>query len=104
MAKEEKGHFILGITTNGHKFRPSDWAERIASVFGSFDGRQRLRYDPRVTPSRYEGQYCLFVASCLAASNPTGYDFIMGFATGNRLEIKNTGKPDSEEPGLKNVA
>ncbi len=104
MSKEKQGFYILGVTTHGHKFRPSDWAERLASVFGSFDGRQRLRYNPLVTPARHEDQHCLFVSSLMAASNPDGYGFIMNFAAGNGLEVKITGQPDSYEPELKNVA
>ena len=61
MARKRTGHFIFGITQNGNKFRPSDWVERIAAVFASFDASQRLRYDPMVMPVRYDGMPCLFV-------------------------------------------
>ena len=90
MPIKKTGHFIFGITHNGHKFRPSDWIERIAAVFGSFDASQRLRYNPMVMPTQYDGLPCLFVDSSLAIDDPAGCRFIMEFVTSNKLQIKTT--------------
>ena len=98
MSIEESGYFVLGTSKNGHKFRPSDWVERIATVFAGFDAGRRLRYDPMVTPATHEGQKCLFVSSGLATKDPDGYKFIMEFANSNHLQLEYTGQPDSHLP------
>jgi hypothetical protein len=77
MTRTGSGHFIFGITKNGNKFRPSDWVERIATVFASFDANHRLRYDPKVRPVCYDELPCLFVDGTLAIDNPAGCKFIM---------------------------
>ena len=49
--------FILGLTTDGKQFRPSDWAERLAGVLSCFrpegsGGRHaHLQFSPYVTPT-----------------------------------------------------
>ena len=94
MSIEKIGHYILGVSWSGNKFRPSDWIERIATAFGSFDASQRLRYNPKVRPVKHEGQRCLFVASSLAVNDPDAYNFIMDFADSNHLQVKNTDQTD----------
>jgi hypothetical protein len=98
MEIDDTGYLILGTSRNGHKFRPSDWVERIATLFASFDAGQRLRYDPRVRPASREDQKCLFVSESLAAGNPDGFNFIMEFAKGNHLQVEAIGQPDSHSP------
>lgn len=98
MSEEKAGHLILGITQKGNKFRPSDWVERIAAVFGSFDASKRLRYHSMVRPAIFEGLRCLFVAGSLAIIDPAGYDFVMGFASSNQLQIKQIGQVGSPQP------
>ena len=61
--------------------------ERIASVFASYDARQRLHYSNMVRPSVYEGLRCLFVAGSLAMLDPAAYSFVMEFASSNHLQI-----------------
>jgi hypothetical protein len=77
MSQEEAGYFIVGITDNGNKFRPSDWAQRIASVCGCFDERHRLHYNPMLKPIKYDGFHGLFVANRLATLNPDAYNYAM---------------------------
>jgi hypothetical protein len=105
MTKETAGHLIVGLTHNGHKFRPSDWVERIASVFARFDADQRLRYNPQVMPVYRDGMYCLFVASSLASQDPAGYQFVMEFVHNYQLQIKSADKPEQQPVSeLSNVA
>ncbi len=92
----EDGHYILGISLGGNKFRPSDWIERLATDFACFDASRRLRYNPRVMPVKQDGQRCLFVASSLAEQEPAAYAFIMNFANSNRLQIKKKGQIDED--------
>lgn len=97
----EEGHFILGISQSGKKFRPSDWIERIATDFASFDTSHRLHYNPRVSPVKRDGQSCLFVADSLAEEDPAAYAFIMHFAHSNRLQIaKKDQLPDGANASL----
>lgn len=97
MIKEE-GHFILGVSRNGKKFRPSDWIERIAVTCASFDASQRLRYNPQVMPAKYHGQSCLFVANSLAINAPDIFNFVMKFAESNYLRIVDSNAPEMLEP------
>lgn len=94
MSPEKSGYLILGILINGKKFRPSDWIERIASNFATFD-RQRLRYHPMLAPVRLNDQTGLFVDSELMLSNPGKYDFVMDFAHRNHLQIIAINQPDT---------
>ena len=98
MEIEDSGYLILGTSSNGHKFRPSDWVERLATLFAVFDSGHRLRYDPRVRPASREGQKCLFVAGVLAKREPEAFRFIMDFANDNRLVVETVGQPDSHLP------
>ena len=52
--------FILGLTSNGKQFRPSDWAERLCGVMSCFNpeggGRNaHLQYSPYVRPTVVNG-------------------------------------------------
>lgn len=98
MEIEDSGYLILGMSNNGHKFRPSDWVERIATLYAKFDSGHRLRYDPRVRPASRDDQKCLFVANELAERDPETFRFIMDFAKGNRLLVESVGQPDSHFP------
>ncbi len=89
MLIEKTGNCIFGINENGNKFRPSDWIERIASTYGSFDANHRLRYNPSVKPIKLDGQSCLFIGDNFAVANPYAYSYIMGFVTSNSLVVKN---------------
>jgi len=99
MLYEEEGYFIVGVAKNGNKFRPSDWVERIATLYARFDASQRIRYNPMVKPVLADGQRCLFVSSALEKHNPVAYGFIMDFAMSNHLLMKST-SPET----LSNVA
>jgi len=92
MSIEEGGQLILGISIHGVKFRPSDWSDRIATLFGRFDASRRIRYNPMVMPVRHAGLICLFVACRLVIDDPAAYSFIMDFASSNQLQIIHTGE------------
>lgn len=95
---EEAGQYILGVTQKGKKFRPSDWVDRIAGLFGRFDANKRMQYSPLVRPAFFEGLRCLFIASSLMMADPTGYDFVMNFAKSNQLQIKQVGQASEPQP------
>ena len=57
---------ILGQTSAGRVFRPSDWAERLAGVMAVFrpgkaGTQQHLAYSPYVVPSSQGGVRCVIV-------------------------------------------
>ncbi len=80
-------HVIKGIKEDGAKLRPSDWIERLSSTLASFGQDQRLKYNECVQPCMINGEKCLVVARGLSVKNPEMYDFVMGFARGNKLQI-----------------
>lgn len=90
MSYEEEGYLIVGVAPNGNTFRPSDWVERIATLYARFDSSHRIRYNPMVKPVHAEGRRCLFVSHALEQQNPVAYGFIMEFAASNKLLVKNT--------------
>jgi len=72
---------------NNHKFRPSDWAERLACVTAAFGSDNKLRYAQEARPCMIDGEKCLAVTPRLRVQNPGAYDFLMAFAQQNRLHI-----------------
>jgi hypothetical protein len=96
MTIEKEGYFIVGLTRQGNKFRPSDWVERIAGVFAHFDAHRRLRYSPLVTPMLRVGLSGLFVASSLASVDPAGFQFVMEFADRYQLQIESADQAEVE--------
>lgn len=88
MSQQEEKVVIHGFREDGSKLRPSDWIERISSTLASFGKDHRLHYSTSVKPCVIEGQKCLVVARCLEQSNPTAYQFVMGFAQSNQLKIQ----------------
>ena len=41
---------LVGITNDGKKFRPSDWADRLCGVMSAFGADNRMTYSPYVRP------------------------------------------------------
>ena len=84
---DEEVHVIQGIKEDGAKLRPSDWIERLSSTLASFGLDQRLKYNECVQPCIMNGEKCLVVARGLSTKDPEMYNFVMGFAKGNKLQI-----------------
>lgn len=78
---------IRGITASGKKFRPSDWAERLAGVLTTFGHDRRTSYSPYVHPTLIEGIPCVIVSPQLQEAEPLAYNFLLGFANDNGLEV-----------------
>ena len=81
---------ILGKTSGGETFRPSDWAERLAGVMAAFRPRragsqQHLTYSPYVVPSSHRGIKCVVVDPALRDLEPMAYSFMLSFARDNDL-------------------
>ena len=90
-AGEWVGRFvILGQTSAGRTFRPSDWAERLAGVMAVFrpakaGTQQHLTYSPYVVPSSQRGIRCVIVDPQLRQVEPMAYSFVLNFARDNDL-------------------
>jgi hypothetical protein len=78
---------IRGVTVDGKPFRPSDWAQRLASMAGRIDRGRRLRLDPRVSNTIVEGTNSLVLDPHLQEEQPETFEFLLKFARSNRLVI-----------------
>ncbi len=85
--------FILGITSNGKQFRPSDWAERLCGVMSCFrpDGaggpNAHLQFSPYVRPTIVNGVKAVVVKHQLKGFEPLAYHFVIDFAKDNDLQV-----------------
>lgn len=98
MSKLIEGHLVFGFNQDGIKFRPSDWMERIASLYGCYSQNNRLCYNKYLMPIRYEGQRCLFISDKLEHENPKAYRHVMEMVQSNQLQTRYLGKPLSPKP------
>lgn len=79
---------ILGVTTCGRPFRPSDWVDRLAGGFSSFGKDKLLRYAPAVQPVTLGGARALRVDMRLLQADPAAFRFVMNFAVDNDLTFR----------------
>ncbi|EMR13564.1 hypothetical protein MPL1_04572 [Methylophaga lonarensis MPL] len=79
---------IKGITQEGGKFRPSDWAERLCGAVASYGPGRRIRFHPRVRLASIEGVKCVVVDAVLRDENEMLFEFLMDFARDNQLQIE----------------
>ncbi len=86
--------FIMGLTQDGKTFRPSDWAERLAGVMACFRPEGVLRdrgafigYSPYCVPRVINGVKYVIVNEALRDIEPMAWDFVMGFARDNKLQV-----------------
>ena len=85
---------IQGLTKDGRAFRPSDWAERLASAMSSFrpqggmDGIGAfIGYSPYCIPTVVDGVKCVIINEALRGIEPMGWDFVTNFARDNGLRV-----------------
>ena len=89
MPEEAVSEFvILGVTTQGKPFRPSDWAERLCGVMSAFGGDHRMQYSPFVHPITSNGVRCVVVDLRLESIEPMAYRFLVNFAKDNELRVR----------------
>ena len=78
---------IIGVTSDGRKFRPSDWAERLCGVLSAVGAEKKMAYSPYVTPGHSEGDKAVFVDRKLYTLEPMAYRFVVNFAQDNDLKL-----------------
>jgi hypothetical protein len=86
---------IEGITDEGKKFHPADWAERVSGSLSTFRNR-RIIYSPLLQPAVKDGNKCVIVDSELKNVHPEIYKEILDFAESNHLKIEKD-EADGEE-------
>jgi hypothetical protein len=81
---------ILGQTLQGQRFRPSDWAERLAGVMAPYrppgSGVGHLTYSPYVVPRVIDNVKCVVVDERLRQIEPLAWKFVHDFASDNQLQ------------------
>lgn len=92
----ETGHgpqalIIKGLTREGRTFRPSDWAQRLATAVGIPGPDRRVLFHPRVHMSTREGVNCVVVDLRLKEEDPRLFDFLLKFASSNNLQVEEDG-------------
>jgi hypothetical protein len=88
-ATDSSPFIIRGITTKGSRFRPSDWADRLAGAFAVIDPNNRTNYSPYVQPTTLDGIPCVIVDKRLKSTDPDAYRFLQAFAASNELLTEN---------------
>ena len=85
---------IQGVTLDGRTFRPSDWAERLASAMSCFRPQGSvggigafIGYSPYCVPMVVDGLKCVIVNDALKSIEPMAWDFVMNFARDNQLQL-----------------
>ena len=91
---------IYGVTQAGQRFRPSDWAERLAGGMSQFrpEGsiRNPLTYSPYVVPRVINGVRCVVVDHRLRQLEPLAWKFVTDFADSNHLKTSETDSDQDE--------
>ena len=78
---------IIGVTSDGKRFRPSDWAERLCGVLSAFGMEKKMAYSPYVSPGHSADDKAVFVDAKLYQIEPMAYRFILNFAQDNDLRV-----------------
>jgi len=88
MTHKIENFIIVGITNDGKKFRPSDWADRLCGVMSAFGADNRMTYSPHVRPGcTLKGDKTVLVDAGLYDVEPMAYNFMINFARDNDLQI-----------------
>ena len=88
MTKSRHESFIIiGVTEDGHKFRPSDWAERLCGTMSIFGAERRMAYSPYVQPGDRDGHKCVYVDIRIHDIESKAYHFLENFARDNKLKV-----------------
>ncbi len=81
---------LHGLTQEGRKFRPSDWAERLCGAVASYDKNRRITFHPCVALASIDGIKCVVIDASLEQDDEMLFGFLIDFATENNLQIKHT--------------
>ena len=82
-----KSFIIVGVTGDGSRFRPSDWAERLCGIMSAFGSGRRMAYSPFVQPGIADSEKCVFVNVRIHDIESKAYHFLQSFARDNGLKV-----------------
>lgn len=88
MSGETENIIIKGITEDGRRFRPSDWAQRLTTAVAKPSKNRRIAFHPKVTMITVDGVNCIAIDPSLEEEEPMLFQFLISFATSNRLTIE----------------
>ncbi|EGL55852.1 MAG: DUF3579 domain-containing protein [Pseudomonadota bacterium] len=88
---------IRGLTLDGGKFRPSDWAERLCGAVASYGPGRRIIFHPSVRLATLEGVKCVVIDADLEQRDEMLFDFLLDFAKDNKLQIDHIDNFDAEQ-------
>lgn len=100
-ARLVKKIIVEGMTRDGRKFRPSDWAERMSGSLSTFGRDHRIQYSPMLQPLTLNGVKCIALDPRMKEHCPEMFSYIMGWASNNNLvitEIGSNGVPIETAP------
>jgi hypothetical protein len=78
---------IVGVTNQGKKFRPSDWADRLSGVLSAFGATKKMRYSSYASPGTYGDEKAVYVDGALRQLDLEAYTFLLNFAQDNDLQV-----------------
>ena len=90
---------IRGLTQDGGKFRPSDWAERLCGAVASYGPGRRIIFHPNVKLASIDGVKCVVIDAVLETSDEMLFEFLMDFADDNNLQTDRLDQFPLEENG-----
>lgn len=88
----QTAHFFVlhGTTIDGQRFRPSDWAERLAGVLAPYrppgSRTSHLTYSPYAVPKIIDDVRCVVIDNRLRGLEPLAWKFVHDFAIDNKLQ------------------
>jgi len=89
MNQKIRSFVIVGVTRDGKRFRPSDWADRLCGVMSAFGADHRMKYSPYVRPGcTLKGDKTVMVDARLHDVEPLAYKFMVNFGNDNDLLIE----------------
>ncbi len=89
MNQANNSFVIIGVTKEGRKFRPSDWADRLCGIMSAFGADNRMTYSPYVRPGcTLTGDKTVLVDARLYEIEPLAYKFLINFANDNDLQME----------------
>jgi len=78
---------IQGITKDGGKFRPSDWAERLSGSVATYGPGRRIIFHPKVKLASMTGIKCVVIDASLEQDDEMLFEFLLDFASENNLQV-----------------
>lgn len=77
---------IKGVTVDGRRFRPSDWAQRLTTAISTIGPDRRVHYHPKVNMAMIDDVNCVVIDASLEDEEPVTFNFLINFAKSNNLE------------------